>query len=165
MKTALCENDLKKDSLCSSCRQRLDDGAMTLKDVEVSRALYRLSKKFFFLNVEFNKALDLDELLVLVCQGNIGSLIGKKGRIVAVLSKEFGKKVRVIEKAKDEKKMLQDLLGSVRVIGVNKVFKPEGHELKVLIEKKDMDKMPLKAEDLEKSINSLLESKARVEFV
>ncbi len=164
MRTPLCEIDVKREDLCSDCQKRLDGGQINELDVRVSRSLHKLGKKFFFKNVDFDKALELNELIVLVCEGNIGSLIGKKGRVVAELTAEFGKKVRVIEKSADEKKMVQDLVGTARVLGINKVFDPKKTIHRVIIAEQDKGKMIAHQEALEKGISELLQGEATIEF-
>jgi len=164
MKTPICETDVKRDDLCSDCKKMVDEGKINDLDVKMSRSLHKLTKKFFFKNVDFSKALELNELIVLVCEGNIGSLIGKKGRVVAELTNEYGKKVRVIEKSSDEKKMVQDLVGNARVLGINKVFDPEKTIHRIIIANQDKDKMIAPQDQLEKGISELLQGEATIEF-
>ncbi|MFH1587224.1 MAG: hypothetical protein ABID38_05170 [Candidatus Diapherotrites archaeon] len=164
MRTPLCEIDAKREDLCPDCQKRLDEGKINDLDVRVSRSLHKLSKKFFFKNVDFTRALELNEIIVLVCEGNIGSLIGKRGRVVAELTAEFGKKCRVIERSSDEKKMVQDLVGTARVLGINKVFDPEKTIHRIIIAEQDKGKMIAPREHLEKGISELLQGEATIEF-
>ncbi|MBU0661941.1 hypothetical protein KJ891_00620, partial [Candidatus Micrarchaeota archaeon] len=151
MRTAICESDLKREFLCTECGRKLAEKEISELDVRVSRLLHKLSKRFFEPDIEFKKALELENLIVLVCTGNIGSAIGRRGVIVAEMSRELGKKVRIIEKAKDEKKMIGDLVGAVRLLGVNKIFRPEGLGFTVKIAKGDEGRMVTNAASLEKA--------------
>lgn len=165
MKTVLCGNDLKREVLCRECQRRLDAGEISDLDVKVSKLLYRMSKKFFEPDIEFRKALDLDEIIVLACTGDIGLLIGRGGKIVGEMSRELGKKVRIIEKNSDEKKMAQDLAGAARILGVNKVFRKDGEELKIMLAEADRGRLFTTPENLEKAMRILLNAKVTTEFV
>ncbi len=165
MKTAICDADLKRSSLCETCKKKLDEGEITELDIGASRLFAKMSKKLYFGDTEFKKAIDLSDLIVLVCVGNIGVIIGKGGKNVAALTNEFGKKVRVIERTADEKKMIQDLVGEARVLGVNKIFSTEGREHKILIKKSDKDKMATNEENLKKGLESLLDTNVKIMFV
>jgi len=124
----------------------------------------KLSKTFPVIDVRLLDAFELGDFTVLVCEGNIGSLIGRKGTIVSELTKMMGRKVRVIEQTKDEKKMVQDLIGNVRLLGINKVFSPQGTEYKILIHSADESRLPTGKEALEKCIAGLLNGNVAVQF-
>ena len=165
VKTVICDTDLKRNSLCEECKNKLNDGKISELDITASRLLSKISNTVYLENVEFKKALDLGDLVVLVCTGNIGLIIGKKGKNVAELSKELGKKVRIIEETKDEKKMIQDLIGEARIIAVNKIFKRDGHEHKIMIKEADKAMLVTDIEKLNQAIEALLSTSATIEFV
>lgn len=165
MKTALCEADLKRDRLCKDCQQKLDSNEITALDIKVSRLLNKLEKNFSFRGIEFNKALELGDMIILSCSGTIGVLIGRKGKIVSELTKALGKKTRIIEKTGNEKKMIQDMIGNARLIGLNKIFKPEETEYKVIISKTDQNKLiGGDPKQLEKGLKELFNAKTTIEF-
>jgi len=130
-----------------------------------SETVKKLSKTFPVIDVKLIDAVELKDIIVLACEGRIGSLIGKKGIIVSELSKRLGKKVRVIEYTKDERKMVQDLFGDVRLIGVNKIFAAEGLQYKIVILSADQGKLPDEMNRLEECLSKLLNGNATVEFV
>lgn len=165
MKTLICEADSRRSSLCMNCKKKLAEGKITEKEVEASRLLTKMSRKFFIGNFELKRVIEMPDVIFLVVVGEIGALIGKGGKTVAELSKELGKKVRVIEKTKDEKKMIQDLVGEARVLGVNKIFKKEGQEHKILIKAADKERLITDIENLKNGIENLLNTAATIEFV
>ena len=73
--------------------------------------------------------------------------------------------MRVVEHTKDERKMVQDLLGNVRLIGVNKVFSTEGVQYKIVIQSADQTKLPDGKKKLEDCISGLLKGTATIEFI
>ncbi len=164
MNTPICSADTRRDALCRECKKKLEEGSITELDVKISRALQKLSRHYL-IDIDFKKALEMGDVVVMVCTGNIGSLIGKKGRIVSELGKELGRKMRVIEKVADEKKMIQDLVGNARVLAVDKVFKVDGKEHKIKIPKQDSDRLIAEKPVLEKAIAAILKTDAKIEFV
>lgn len=164
MKTALCEKDSHREDLCLECRKKLSENKITELDVQVSRVLGKISKNFPITMVEFHHAIDLNEFILLVCSGKIGSLIGKQGKIASELSRSLGKKTRIIEKTKNEKKTIQDMLGSPRIIGVEKIFHPGSSETKIFINRQDESKLLAKKEKIEEALEKLLNTKTSIEF-
>ena len=130
-----------------------------------SETVKKLSETFPVIDVRVIDAVELEGIIVLACEGKIGSLIGRKGTIVSELSKQLGKKVRVIEYTKDERKMVQDLLGNVRLIGVNKIFATGGVQYKIVIQSADQTKLPDVKNRLEDCISGLLNGNATIEFI
>ncbi len=164
MKTLICAADLKRESLCKACKRNFEEGKISALEIEASRKLDKLNKKFFFLDLELKSVIELDGTIVLACTGNIGSLIGKGGRTISELGKELGKKCRVIEKSRDEKKMIQDLIGNISILGINKLFNKGQLEYIVVIKKEDKDKIDYTKETLEKGISKILDAKTNIEF-
>ena len=130
---------------------------------KVKTAFEKARKKFLFRDVELKQAIQLSDMTILSCTGKIGGLIGKKGIVVGELSKDLNSKVRVVEHSKDEKKVISDLIGNARLLGVNKIYTPEGQTLKVMINAKDQRLIP-NPQEIEKAMQELLQSKARIEF-
>lgn len=164
MKAPICSADMKRSTLCKECQQKLEAGKISELDVKVSRLLQKLSKKFYFIDIEFRRAIELADTIILLCRGNIGSLIGRKGRVVGELNRELGKNVRIIEKQADEKKMIQDFLGNARVLAVNKVFKVDGKEHRIVIAQHDAERLPAPQAEIKAGIERLLNTVAEIEF-
>lgn len=164
MKAPICSADMKRNALCKECQQKLEDGKISEIEVRVSRILHKLSRKFYFIDIEFRRAIELHDTIILLCKGNIGALIGRKGRVVGELNKELGKNVRIIEKQADEKKMIQDFLGNARVLAVNKVFKVDGKEHRIVIAQHDVDKLPAPQNEIKAGIERLLNTSAEIGF-
>ncbi|HZX34247.1 MAG TPA: hypothetical protein VFF09_02600 [archaeon] len=133
-------------------------------EAEVLQAFEKIRKKFFVRGVEFHKAVRLPEMTIISCRGKIGALIGRKGMGVHELGRELNAKVRVVEQSKDGKKVVLDLIGNTRLLGLNEVFTPEGKTLKIIIDRRDSGKMDFSAESLKKAAEELLETKISVEF-
>mgnify|MGYP001582562420 CR=1 FL=1 len=115
--------------------------------------------------IELIKAIDSKDHVILVCKGPIAPLIGKEGTVVKELKQKLNKKVRVIEHT-EARKMIQDLLGSVPLIGFTKAFpKPGASAYTLLLAKKDMEKLAMEQAELERVLNDLLESQTSIAWV
>jgi len=136
---------------------------MSLND-EVLEALAKTTKKFQVQKADFHKAVNLGDMTIISCNGKIGHLIGRKGIIVAELSKTLNTKVRLVENSKDHKKTISDLIGNARLLGVNEIYTPEGKEYKIIVRKSDSKKLTTTPESLGKAIHELLDVKAAIEF-
>lgn len=162
LKTVLCEKDNTRDDLCIECKKKLSQNQITELEVNVSKALGKISKNFPITNATFHNAIELEDVIVLLCSGSLGSLIGKQGRNVAELSKTLGKKTRIIEHTKNEKKTIQDLLGNARILGVEKKFDPGSTETIIHILKQDENKLPASKNSLEKGLERVLGAKTTI---
>lgn len=165
LKTMLCAPDLKRESLCTECKRKLDEGKITELEIEVARKLAKLNKKFFFRDIELKSAIELGGVIVLICTGNIGAIIGKSGRTISELGKELGgKKCRAIEKTRDEKKIVQDLIGDVGINKINKLFNMGNLEYSIILRKEDEGRLAFTVEELEKGLEKILDAKTKVEL-
>ncbi len=166
MQFPLCEPCIEAEELCENCSKALEEGKITHIDVAISHVLGKIQRKEHLENADFVKALDLGKLVVIVATGKIGVFIGKKGKIVTPISRELGKRVRVIEQTPDEKKMIQDLVGKAGIVSFNRVFNPDGSQaFKVVIAKADAPKLAASKPRIEQALQQLLGMKAEIEFV
>ncbi|MFH1751675.1 MAG: KH domain-containing protein [archaeon] len=164
MKTVICETDLKSKSLCSDCQEKLSNNKITDLDVRISRYLYDLTKQNYNSKSEFLSSIDLNDYTLIICKGNIGSLIGKAGRNVREMSKKLNKKVRFIELSHDSRKTIQDLVGNASVLAVNQLFENNEKVLKVMISGSEQSKLIGSREELEKAIEKLFNVKVVLLF-
>ncbi len=155
----ICEICLKTGILCAGCEEKLAKGEITKLDVELSGILYRLENKYKTLaEIKTIKTIDAGDLVVIITdEGKAGVLIGKGGKIVKTISNKLKRKVRVVEETKDYRRVAQDLLAPVRVVGINIVYPPkEEPKFKVLIAKQDLPKLPSDITTLEKILSKMI---------
>lgn len=163
MKTTICELCAASGSLCANCESRLNAGEISQVDVEISRLLYKYRSHFPLEEVELTQALDLGKLVVLVTASDAGLLIGKKGRVVNTLSKDLGRKIRVVQKTGDVKRMAEELILPVRVLGMNLVYKPGGgQEYRLRIPAQEVPRLPTDLISLEAALYKLTGKKISV---
>lgn len=169
MKAPICEVCLKtEDILCPADEKKLQEGVISEMDVRISRMLYKLLGD---VDVEFKKAVEAGDLVVImVGEGNVPLVIGKGGKNIKLLMRELGKRVRVIEGmeikgTEDIKKLAIDLLYPASVFGVNVVYAPAGQYYKVLILRRDKQKLPERQEILEDILSKIVGSDVKISFI
>ncbi|ASJ10937.1 transcription elongation factor NusA [Thermococcus sp. P6] len=170
MKAPICEVCLKTDGiLCPADEKKLQEGIISELDVKVARLLYRLIGDS---DVEFKKAVEAGDLVVIVVgEGDVPLTIGKGGKNVKILTRELGKRIRVIEavevrKPEDVKKIATDLLYPAGVFGVNVVYKPSGDNYyRILVPDRDRKKIPGRREVLESIISQIAGAEVRINFI
>jgi len=137
-----CEICLKTGMLCPGCTEKIKDGELNDTDLEIAKELYRLAQENKGLKeVKFKRSIKVSNLIIILIEaGEIGSIIGKGGNVIRVLSKKLNKKIRVIEESKDIKKVASDLLYPAKVHGINIVYLPDGSILKRLRLGKEFEK-------------------------
>ncbi|EHR79210.1 transcription elongation factor NusA [Thermococcus litoralis DSM 5473] len=169
MKAPICEVCLKtEDILCPADEKKLQEGLISELDVKISRMLYKLLGDA---DVEFKKAVEAGDLVVImVGEGNVPLVIGKGGKNIKLLMRELGKRVRVIEgreiKGTDDlKKLATDLLYPAGVFGVNVVYAPQGQYYKVLVIRRDKQKLPERQEILENILSKIAGTDVKISFI
>lgn len=131
-------------------------------DIEVSRALFSLSKKHPGLNhVNFKRAVDGGSLTVLIVgPGQIPLIIGRGGRVAQELERCLNTKIRGVEDGSTIRKLAQDILAPAEVLGVNVLYTKIGKEYHVRVPHSHLKRLPCKIHDLESLIGKLSDNKA-----
>lgn len=164
MKSPICEEDIRHGKLCKICEAKLKAGQINNIDFELLKAIDKLENKKYLIATEIVRAFELQDIILVFAKGNVGMLIGKEGKNVKELSEKLGKKVRIIELSDEPKEVIQQILGRARVIAVNKIFKPESEELKVIVDSRDKNMIgPAKA-NIEEIIRKMLKKPVEISF-
>lgn len=132
---------------------------------EQVKAIQEVMLEHSLKDIAILSTMEFEEFIVVVIKGSIGSFIGKEGKILRELNKRLNKKIRVVERSKNEKKMMQDLAGKARVLGVNKVFSPERVLCKVRIDERDKNKLMLGEEAFTKAMKVLLGENTVIDYI
>jgi transcription antitermination factor NusA-like protein len=147
----ICKICLQSDYLCSACTQKLESGKITKTDMDVSRALFKLSREIKNFEADFINAVDTEKMIFIFCYGkDMGSVIGKGGKNIAKLEKMLGKKVRVIQHTSNEKELIKNIVG-VPIYAINKIYDPE-ETIKIRIEKKYQKRADKNSADVVKKV-------------
>ncbi|MHA1238692.1 MAG: hypothetical protein ACTSSJ_05585 [Candidatus Odinarchaeia archaeon] len=153
--------------LCSSCQEKLSKGEISDLDIKLSKELLSLENKFPALkDVTFYKAIEVGNTIVLMVNStSMSNVIGVKGKIVRRLEDIFKKRIRVVAKSKNARRIVEDLLAPITILGVNKIFLPTGEmESKIRISKRESQRIPIKPELVEEIVFKLTGERIRISF-
>ncbi|MDO8339125.1 MAG: KH domain-containing protein [Candidatus Burarchaeum sp.] len=164
MKLPICELCASSGTLCSGCSAKLADGRLTELDVKISALLYKMKDKYNLNDADFTKAIDLGRVVLVLTKGDVGKLIGREGKVVAEISQEVGKKVRIAEMSGDVRKTISDIIMPAKLLGINEVFSMAGTSYKVRLPSSELSHLPIDLNSLEKALYSLLDSKVSIVF-
>jgi transcription antitermination factor NusA-like protein len=166
VRAPICEVCQRSDYLCPADEEKLKKGIISELDVRISRILYELDGKYRIGDtVEFVKAYDFNSFILILVRGEIGRLIGKNGKVLRAFRQAVGKPIRIVEIDVDLKKTVQDLFGNVRVIGINKLFKPDGVVYRVVVPRKDIRKLSFPFPDVQKALEVILDKPFEITFI
>jgi len=123
MKAPICSVCLKSDILCRRCSGVAGETGLSENDIKVARALFRLAGKSAD-GAVFRKSVESGRSMVIICgPGDASKFVGRDGRIVRKLEKEFGKSVKIVEESGDMREFAQSLIYPVQVLGVNTLYR------------------------------------------
>lgn len=128
----ICEFDARTGMLCARCQKKKRKGKITDVDIRASKSLVTLSQRFPQLQAtELRKAVRVDEVFILgVTQKSLP--IFQDGSLILALEKDLAATVKPVTLASDYRIVLSSLFAPLEVLGVDKVFVPDGsQELKV----------------------------------
>lgn len=163
MKGPLCDECARSGILCEECSDKKSRGEISETDIQLAQLIDKLERRGLVHGATFDRAFPVEGLIVITTRGNVGSLVGKKGKVIRLLSKEFNRKVRIINNS-DVKTALRDLVAPAKIQGINIVYKPKGDETKVLIAKEDKYKLIAPINTLQKIANQLTDKTVVIEI-
>lgn len=167
MQTPLCSICLENDDiLCNGCRAKLEDGDITQEEVDLSRLLTDLAEDIDNLqDVVIKHAIPTEEALVIVtAEGDGPKVVGRNGRVVKKIAERFDKSIRVVEDTGDVHKVLEKLLAPVEYKSINKVYKPDGEEKKVVVDEQQKPRVPFSEEEFEGLLEQLSGERLSISF-
>ena len=166
VRAPICEVCQRTDYLCPADEEKLRKGEISELDVEISRILYDLDSRYRIGDtVEFVRAYDLGSFVLVLVRGEIGRLIGKNGKVLRAFRQAVGKPVRIVEVDVELKKTVQDLFGNVRVVGINKLFKPEGVVYRIVVPRKEIRYLSFPYPDVKRALEVILDRPFEIAFI
>lgn len=167
METPLCSICIEGDDiLCNGCKAKLEDGDITEEAVTLSRMLHNLSSDIENLeDIELRQVIPTEDAVVVVtAEGDGPKVVGRNGRVVKQIAEEFDKSIRVVEDTGDLHKVVEKLLAPVEFKGINKVYKPDGEERKVVVDKDQQRRVPFTEDEFEEIVKELTGDSIRLSF-
>ena len=136
LETSLCKICQLTGVLCSSCEEKLRDNEITKLDVDISIYLGQKTRgRKEYNKYKFNKALYIEDYLVLVFEGEINKAIkNDKEKIFKEMEEKFRVKVFVVEQQENLRKFIEKLFYPIQVKALNMIWIPDGSvETKVIL--------------------------------
>ncbi len=168
MEAPICNRCLKSRVLCSSCSEKLRKGEISEIDIQVSREMAILSRRIKEINhLKICKVFEnKNSIVVVLAEGDLDKLTGKVLKIVRTLSRKLNKKVRLVESTSNIKKLVEEFISPVKLLGLTVRFIPNNQEVyKIMISKEDMNKLPIRKEEIENFLRKITNKEFYIEFV
>jgi len=163
MQCQICEVCLNSALLCPSCQNKLDFGKITEKEIDVLKYLHSLEENIKSLkDVRICKVIEGNTLTIVTNVGDAPRVVGKGGAVVKMISKNFGKNVRVLEAVGDLKDFVQNLVSPHPVSGINTRYSLSGQTYKVRIP--NTPNTPIRPDEFSNIISSVYGLKAELVF-
>jgi len=167
MELPICSFCAKTGMLCTGCQRKLAEGKITQLDVEVSKLLSNMLPKYPSLqSIKISRAVEIGDFIILqVRKKDISDLIRSNNQILNIIEQELGRKFHVIENTKSERKIIESLFLPVEILGVNKIFVPDGsEEFRVRARQEDAKKLPMTEKSLQDAAYILLGRHIRISW-
>lgn len=159
---------IKSGFLCNSCQARLDAGEITEFEIDLAKDLLELeedNESFVFLkNVSFYKAIDYEDLIILV--------IGKRDKLKITSElldwiKETYEvdDIILVGKTNKPRPIVEALINPYKLVSLNEIFLATGDvQFRAVLWEDDREKLLFTNEELEQLIFELTGNVIRVEF-
>ncbi len=166
MRMPICDTCLKSNTLCEVCNEKLKKEEITNLDIELARTLYNINRNYNLGDITFKKSVESDGLIVMIVgKGDVGSVIGKGGKIVRILRRKFNKRIRVIGDTDDLKNLVDELIYPARISGIDIVYPVSGEIInRIRIDKISKDKMPAEISIIENVIRKITKKNIKTVF-
>ncbi|MEM4361192.1 MAG: KH domain-containing protein [Candidatus Anstonellaceae archaeon] len=161
MRTPICKGCAFSEKLCKTCAKKLTDGEISPLEVEIAKILYKINENYNISASEFSKAYEI-EGVVIVESSTPGLLIGKKGKVISLISSALQKKVRIIRNTPNIKEKISDIVFPIKFIGINTYFKNGEEKAKLILEKKAGQTLYLEEETLKKILTKWLKREVEI---
>ena len=156
MITPICKSCAWAKTLCPQCSQALNSGAISALDVDVSRILYRINETHNISRASFVKSINFSNVVVILTDCEPGLLIGRRGVVVSAISHALNRRVRIVKKDSDVKRLISDLISPAKLIGINSIYSHGNEKYRIRIQRGQKDTLYLDEVTLQSVIKSWL---------
>ena len=166
VKVPICSFCAKTGTLCPNCDARLKRGEISDWDIQSSKVLVRLEKKYSNLaKTRLKQTIQTDEMVVLIVDRKMKEAFDQYPEINNTLQKELGRPVNTVLLENSMRDTFTSLFAPMEVLGVDQIFVPDGtKELKIRL-KGDVSSLPLPLETMKTIAEKVAESLIRIDFV
>jgi transcription antitermination factor NusA-like protein len=155
---------IKSGVYCPHCQQKIEGGIVDRSELDVLRTLVTLEDKLKFLKKgEYVRSVQLsNDIYVFVKDGFEPAELST---LEHELSRELGKRVRVIEYVPDSRRLIEQIFYPAQIAGINRVWLPDGSEiLNIRISRRDRKWIEPNKDQYERLIEKIIGIKTRITF-
>ncbi|OLS21970.1 MAG: hypothetical protein HeimC3_33160 [Candidatus Heimdallarchaeota archaeon LC_3] len=165
VKAPICSFCAKTGTLCSNCQARYHRGEISDIDIQSSKILAKLEKKFSNLSKsKLKQTISTEKIVILVGDKKLKLAFDQYPDISNALEKELGKSIETVTLEGSIKETINGLFHPVEVLGVDQIFVPDGtKELKIRL-KGDENMLPINESTLKLITEKITDSLVRIEF-
>jgi hypothetical protein len=160
---------IQSGRLCATCEELYDVGEITDIDIDFGKVLMNVAKSQRFLSdITVNKMIETtNKIFLIVKKGDREKCERAKSELDSQFAAVDKRPVYYIEKIKNAKQLLDELLNPIIPVGTSTVFLPpfSEKELKIQVHKQDKDKLEMKADELSIITKALLDMNSHYVFV
>ena len=176
MKTAICTFCAQTGMFCKDCQQKINSGEVTQSEVEISKIAAEFEKTNpHSSKVNILKTIERPNfILLLVAPGNARFLVGGSLDFDKQIEQKLHKSVKIMEKGKNKRKIIDDIFAPALVTGINTLFVPIRNakpgqssieeEMVVVLSEADKENLPGTIKELTELVKLLTDEEIRVEF-
>ncbi len=134
-------------------------------DIEISKLLVKVENRFPFLtNVELNGTIVVNSYIVLTVGKGSKTPLSESPGLLNLITKEAKRQVKIVEMGSNYRVTLASLFSPLKVIGVDRVFVPDGsQEFKVRLRGRE-EELSLPVHDLEEIASKITKIPVRAHF-
>ncbi len=166
-KLPACKTCVSSGFLCTNCQENLDQGVISEFELDLSKDFLELEEndKYSFLKeVSFNKAIDFEDVIILVL-GNRDKIKISPDLIAWIKKRYKVDEIILVEKTTKPRSVVDSLIAPTKLISLNEIFLATGDmQFRAVIPKEDKDKILFTREELEELILELTGNITRIEF-
>lgn len=136
----------------------MDNGEITVFDVEITREFVELEKQHSFLkDVSFNRVIDYGDFAIFIVGPGDKNRLEVHTEILEHFKQKFEiENIQLVEFSKKLSTFVENLIVPAKLLGFDELFLPMGTtEYKARINKNSQDRLQLSVEDLEGLITEL----------
>jgi transcription antitermination factor NusA-like protein len=165
LKFLICPFDAKSGVLCTKCESKLESGGITHDDVKAAIKLARLAEK----DQQIDKftllhGTQVDDDFVLVLKSPDVIALRSDSGLADMIEDEFGQKVWFVESEASDRRFVEGLLGSLKVMSVNLFWMPDGSKLTKVVAAGDAKRARVNIEKVVKIAKAVRNIDLLVEF-
>ena len=159
----ICDICLVSPNLCEICKTKLEKGEITKLDVFISKFLHKMFRKgYISRNPSFIRAIELEEIVILLTDQNPAYLIGIKAKVLKDLSQQLGKKVKIINIKEGVRSAVRDYIYPEVRFQISKLYLPDG---KTITKIKIPKSRRINVKDFERILETVFNEKFKVEIL